>query len=467
MIQRIIGRFTEQKMIESCLNSSKAEFVAVYGRRRVGKTFLMRQYFNDKFDFYITGVYQASLKEQLRNFAEQLSIQTSQYSPIPKNWHEAFGILKNYLSSLKKSKVVIFFDELPWLDTPRSGFIRELDYFWNSWGAQQTNLKFFVCGSATTWMTNNLIGAKGGLHNIRLNPFTLRETEAYLQAQRMAWDRYTITECYMIFGGIPYYLSLLRPDMSLSQNVDTLFFGPSGELKDEFGFVFQSLFNNSTLYRRIVELLSSKAKGLTREEIIAGLKLGKGGTLTEALQNLESCDFLRKYHAYGKKERGVLYQLIDNFSLFYLKFVGNVHGADPHAWSHMTDTPKLRSWRGYAFEQICLQHLPQVKKALGIDGILTTTSAWTGSDGDNKGQIDLVIDRNDRTINLCEMKFSQMAFEITKDYHRTLIERMELFRKLTKTTKSLTLIMISIYGIKQNMYSNAIQREIVADDLFR
>lgn len=391
MAQAIIGRKEEIKQLELCNASSRAEFVAIYGRRRIGKTFLIRQFFHDDFDFYITGLYKGSMKDQLRNFAEELQAKSKSFVSQPKDWHEAFRMLRSYLENSRKKTITVFLDELPWLDTPRSKFMQELDYFWNSWGAQQERLKLYVCGSAATWMIKNLIGAKGGLHNrltcsIRLMPFTLSETEQYLQSMQIDWDRYTIMECYAIFGGIPYYLSQLHATESLNQNVDRLLFSMTGMLKDEYTFVFRSLFEDYPKYYRIVELLAKKKRGLSREEMMEALKLSKGGALTEALTNLQNCDFIRKYHSFGKKQRDAIYQLTDLFTLFYHNFMQNEDGSDEHAWSNMLDNPKRVAWMGYAFEQICLLHLPQIKQALGISGMLTEASSWIGSNGEEKAK---------------------------------------------------------------------------------
>ena len=470
MAQEIIGRKGEQEQLQLCATSGKAEFVAVYGRRRVGKTFLIRQFFHDDFDFYITGVFKGTIKEQLRNFAEELQLKSKGFVPQPNDWHEAFRLLRTYLNSVDKDTVTVFLDELPWLDTPRSKFVQELDYFWNSWGAQQDKIKLYVCGSAATWMIKNLIGAKGGLHNrltcsIRLMPFTLGETEQYLQSIHIDWERYTIMQCYAIFGGIPYYLNHLHANESLAQNVDRLLFSMNGMLKDEYSFVFRSLFEDSPKYNGVVELLSKKKKGLTREEIANGLKIPKGGVLTDVLTNLQNCDFIRKYYSFGKKQRDAIYQLTDLFTLFYHNFMKN-EVSDEHTWSNMLDNPKRVSWMGYAFEQICLLHLPQIKNALGISGMLTQSSSWVGCDGEESGQIDLVIERRDRIINLCEMKFSTEPYELTKAYVEKLRKRMSLFRRVTKTTKTLANTFVTSYGVRHGKYSEIVNSEVTMDDLF-
>lgn len=378
---------------------------------------------------------------------------------------------KNELIHSKETTKVVFMDELPWMDTPRSRFLKAFELFWNSWGCIQTDLKLIVCGSATTWMTDKFLGGKGGLHgrvtrNIPLAPFNLSETEQLLAKQGINWNRRQVLDCYMVFGGIPYYLSLLQKKLSVVQNVDALFFTQSAQLKNEYDFLFKSLFSQAETYKSVVALLAKKAMGLSRQEIIQSLKLQDNGGVSEILDNLCKCDFIRKYSAFGKTERDALFQLTDLFSLFYVKFVKGYHGQDANRWGNMLDTPTQNIWRGYAFEQVCLLHLPQIKKALGINGIQSDVCSWRSKNGERGGQIDMIIDRRDQTINLCEMKYSASQYEITKAYDEKMIQRREIFRQETKTRKALYLTMITTHGILPNKYSDDIQSEVTMEELF-
>lgn len=474
MATQIIGREQEMSLLQTCYDSDRAELVAVYGRRRVGKTFLIKNYFGSKFDFYVTGIYDGTKKEQLTFFNRQLCEYSSVPYPQVDNWFDAFDQLKHYVKTIKKDRVVIFIDELPWLDTPRSRFVKAFELFWNSWASDCPQLKLIVCGSATTWMMSHLLGSKGGLHNrvtrrIKLFPFTLYETEKFLEKQGIEWNRYQIAEAYMILGGTPYYLQMLQKGYSLSQNIDYLFFSANAELRDEYTFLFRSLFNDSSIYRSTVELLGKKAKGMTRAEMMTALRQPEGGNFSQVLENLCNCDFIRKYSAFGKKERDSMYQLTDLFTLFYLRFVKNSSGRDEHLWTNMIDSPERRAWSGYSFEQLCLHHIPQIKVRLGINGIQSDVCSWNTSatEDHDGGQIDLVIDRRDQIVNLCEMKYSSDKFEIRKKYDEEMRARRELFRMTTGTRKALHLTMVTTYGLKQNAYSGMVQSEILLDDLFR
>ncbi|MBR6491522.1 MAG: AAA family ATPase [Bacteroidales bacterium] len=475
--KQLIGREEEIRQLDDICSSGKAEFVAVYGRRRIGKTFLVDSYFRMEYDFFMAGMYEASNQEQLANFAHQLSLYSKKIQPAPSNWMEAFFHLQEYLQGLgEKGRVVVFIDELPWFDSPRSRFLKAFELFWNGWASKQDNLKLVVCGSSTSWMTNKLIGNRGGLHNrvtrqIRLRPFNLHETELFLRSKGFDLPRKQIVETYMVMGGTPFYLDMMRRSQSVAQNIDTLFFAENAPLRDEFGFLFKSLFNDSGLYKTVVETLAAKAKGLTRQEIIDASGLADNGYLSEMLENLKRCDFIRSYHAYGKKERDALYQLTDLYSLFYLRFVKDYSGRDEHRWSHSLDASA--AWQGYAFEQVCLHHIPQIKKKLGISGIQTDVSSWfarpyTDNDGTawQGGQIDLLIDRKDGVINLCEMKFSDKEYVITKDYDKNMCDRMATFRHHSKTRKALHQTMVTTFGVAHNAYWNNIQSEVMMDDLF-
>ena len=471
-MKQIFGREFEKNILHSCIDSNSPEFIAVYGRRRIGKTFLIKTYFKGKFDFYMTGVFNSSLPDMLDYFHAQLEEYSGKTWEKPRSWMQAFRQLQAYLSSLKKSKIIVFIDELPWFDTPKSKFLSALELFWNGWGNSQSKLKFIVCGSATTWMTHKLIGDKGGLHNrvtrqLYLAPFNLHETETLLNARGVRWSRHQIVECYMVLGGVPFYLDKINKSQSLTQNIDRLFFHSAGELRMEYDMLFKSLFKESAIYKKVVELLAKKSMGMTREEILHSLHLPPGGTLSEVLQNLIVCDFVREYNAFGKNQRDKLYQLSDLFTLFYLKQVkGNLrHGGD--FWRTQIDSPSHRAWSGYAFEQVCLHHIPQIKAALGIYGVQAAVSSWVGEeDGKKAGQIDLLIDRRDEVINLCEMKYSLNPYEITPTYMKHIVERVERFRKMTKTRKALHISFVTVNGLKRNKQSLLIQNEITAEDLF-
>jgi len=431
--KNIIGRKKEQDILQASLDSKKAEFIAVYGRRRIGKTFLVKQFFKDNFDFYVSGIYGVDRKTLLDRFMKRIPTFSGKK---PKNWFDAFDALKDYLQTLKKQKIVIFIDELPWFDTPKSNFIRALEEFWNTWASDRENLKLIVCGSATTWMTNKLLGDKGGLHNrvtrrIRLKPFTLYETRLYLKSQDIGWDDLEILQCHMAIGGVPFYLSMLSPEMSLAQNIDSLFFSEDEGLRSEYEFLFRSLFKNAKGYTRVIEYLATKMKGMTRKEIVRGLRITDNGKLTEILENLCKCDFLRKYSSFGKNNRELLYQLTDPYTLFYLRFVKGYNGKNGQAWSGMKDQ-KRSNWYGYAFEQVCFQHINQIRFKLGISGIASDVCSWQyiPKTQDEKGvQIDMLINRADGEINLCEMKYSSDEFEMTAEEMKRLNNRASTFKK--------------------------------------
>ncbi len=472
LMTHLVGRDNEINLLNTYYKSTKSEFIAVYGRRRVGKTFLIRSVFKTRFSFQITGIYNAPLKQQLLNFNITLNNSSKKNNyKLATNWITAFSQLSDYLSK-KRGKKLIFIDELPWFDTRKSGFIQAFEHFWNSWASARNDVILIVCGSATSWMINKLINNKGGLHNrvtkkIKLLPFTLHECELFLRSKKIKLDKYQIVQLYMTMGGIPYYWDEVGRGLSAMQNIENICFSPNGLLQNEFENLYRSLFDNYNNHLKIIKALSKKTKGLSREEIIKISKLPNAGSTTTLLKELEESGFIRKYAPFGKKNRESLYQLVDFFSLFYIKFIENTQIENKKNWQSILDTPRYRAWSGYAYEQICMYHLPQIKHKLGITGVHTNISSWRSKKSKNGAQIDLVIERRDNIINLCEMKFSVAPFIISKKYANELKNKIETFKIETNTRKSVFLTMLTTYGVKQNINSIGLfQNEVKMKDLF-
>ena len=467
----MVGRENEIAIFEEKHLSEKSEFMALYGRRRVGKTYLIREYFKGRFTFQLTGIADATLQEQLLNFQIGYNEQHPALHQKPKNWIEAFQEIKTCIEKSKQKKKVIFIDELPWFDTPNSKFIRGLEHFWNSWASARNDVLLIVCGSAASWMINKLINNKGGLHNrvtvrLKIEPFTLRECEEFVKSKKMNLGQYQIIQLYMVFGGIPFYWDEIQKGLSASQNINTICFSKNGLLLTEFSNVFKSLFSKAEKHELIVDALAKKSKGFTRNEIITATKISDGGGLSTILNELEESGFIRKYIPFNKKNRDSLYQLSDFYTLFYLKFIKDYNINDTNFWIKTIDSPKYRAWSGYAFEQVCLHHLEQIKKGLGISGIETNTSSWRSKNSVNGAQIDLVIDRRDQVVNLCEMKFSVNEFEIDKKYDADLRNKIGVFRTETKTRKSVFMTMVTTFGLQQNQYSDNVQNDLKMNVLF-
>jgi uncharacterized protein len=467
--ETIIGRKNELEILERLYTSRKSEFAIVYGRRRVGKTFLIDQRFDAHFSFRMSALANATGEQQLAKF--QTIFNASADSDLalnspPKNWFEAFESVIKLVSQDKRSRKVLFFDELPWFDTHGSDFIIALEDFWNNWAARRTDILLIGCGSAASWMINKLILNRGGLHNriterILLQPFSLQETEAFLTSKGGVFDRYQLLELYMAMGGIPFYLDNVLVNRSVAQNIDRMFFTPGAILNIEYIALYRSLFNRYEKHVSVVEALAQKAKGLSRSELLAAAKLTDGGSTTNILDELEHSGFIKRYFPFGKSKRDALYQLIDPYSLFYLTFVKDAKAEGQGAWIAQADSPKWRAWSGYAFEYICRYHIDALKKRLGISGVYTEISTWRSQESEKGAQIDLIIDRNDRVINICEIKFSTDVYAITKTYSENLANKLRAFRSETQTKKTLFLTMITTYGLKQNAYS----QQLVNDTL--
>ncbi len=475
----MIGRKRERVLLQQKRDSDEAEFIAVYGRRRVGKTFLIREFFEQDLRFELTGIHDVDTGTQLRNFA--IALGRAIGSPIapsaPASWQEAFQQLEGALEILPQregGRRVLFFDELPWLDTHRSKFLGALGHFWNTWASRHPDVVLVVCGSAASWMIKKVLHDRGGLHNrvtcrIRLKPFTLAECEEFLRGRGIRLTRKQIVEITMVTGGIPHYLKEVGKGMSAAQVIDFLCFRPDGLLRDEFDRLYPSLFARPENHLSVVRALSNSPGGLTRNELAKKTQLPSGGGLSNVLNELEESGFVEASLKFGYDSKDKHYRLIDEYSLFYLRWIEPAKRKSI-SWENLQDTPRWRAWSGYAFESICRRHIPQIKTALGIAGLQTQQSTWTHrpKPGDGTGaQIDPIIDRRDDCIHLCEMKFANAKFTIDKRYAAQLRERREIFRIATKTRKSLFNTFITIHGVTQNPYAlELVQSEVQLDALF-
>ena len=470
----MIGRDKEKQELLEAFRSEYSEFVAVYGRRRIGKTFLIRETFDYQFTFQHSGNSHAPMEKQLAAWFASLKNYGWKGEKVPGSWIEAFSMLNELIKASRRKRKVIFIDEMPWMDTPRSFFVSALEYFWNNMASARKDVLLIVCGSATSWIINKVIKNHGGLHNrvtrqIQLRPFTLNECERYAKSMKLAFDRYAIIKGYMVFGGVPYYWSLLKKGLSIDQNIDYLVFHPTGRLHGEFEELYDSLFRSPEDYIKVVTVLGRLKIGMTREELIEKGRIANNGKLSKILGDLEYCGFIRKYRAIGSAKYKAMYQLMDNFTLFHFKFVQENKNGAPDFWMHSLDTPTYNTWNGLAFERVCFQHIAQIKQALGISGVQTNVFAWQveASDENNSGaQIDMVIDRDDHVANLCEMKFADEEYRLTQAEDKRLRHRKNRLQEVLPKRKSIFMTIVAPYGLAPNAYAGNIQKEISANELF-
>lgn len=472
-----VGREKEAQMLREALVSREAEMIAVIGRRRVGKTSLIKYVYDEHIDFEATGVQNAPLSEQLQNFALRLNHTFHDGASVfkPSNWLDAFYLLTAALDRKKKeTQMVVFFDELPWFDSHKSGFIRGLSYFWNSWAVNK-NIVVVICGSAASWMIENVVNDRGGLHNritkqIYLKPFTLTETQRYFQSRYINFDLYQIVQIYLAMGGVPHYLKAVKGDKSAVQNIDDICFAHGGLLKTEFSRLYPSLFEQAEQHIAVIRALAKSKQGLTRLQILATSKLPDNGNSSKILEELAESGFITAYYPYGKIKKDMLYRLTDEYSLFYLQFIEkNANEADG-TWQRLSQTQAFKTWSGYAFESLCLKHLPAIKQALGISGVYSVAATFykKGTKIEQGTQIDMLIDRNDHVINIFEIKFNTEVFSLTKEYADKLNQKISVFKTATKTNKQIFLTLISAFGLKHNEHSlGLVQQVLTLEDLFR
>lgn len=479
----MIGRRIEQELLQEAIEKDRAQFVVVYGRRRVGKTFLVNEFFQNRYAFKHTAV--SPLNENLKPKHNLLKIQLKEFyysmrsyglqtgEPVPADWFEAFHQLQQLLDAKRNdtNPLVVFLDELPWLDTPRAHFMPAFEHFCNDWVLSRKDIKLIVCGSATSWILDKLVNDKGGLYGrvtlpMFVEPFTLKECKEFFHEGGYAMDDYDIVQTYMAFGGIPYYLDQFRKGFSVPQNFDTLLYGRQAPLGDEFDRLFSSQFAHPGELQQIVTLLAKNRSGYTREEIAQKCGFTTGGGLTRMLSALEKSTFVTPYIPFG--ERNVKFRLSDPFCMFYLKHVKDNRNAIAY-WQSQFNSPAMLAWSGYAFEDVCRAHIRQIKNALGIGDVNTRESSWIvpGTKTERGMQVDLLIDRDDRKICLCEMKFSQGRFSVERDYAEKLQERIRRTMEFTRNTKPIISVLVTTYGLERNEYAGRFQKVVTMEDLFR
>lgn len=479
-MNNLIGRKKETEELENLYNSKKSEFVVIYGRRRVGKTFLVKELFQHKMAFYHSGLSpfdkerKIGIKDQLEAFYASLMQFGMEEGHCPNSWAEAFLMLGHLLDDMNDGcRQVIFIDELPWMDTPRSKFMVAFEHFWNSWGAWRDHVMLIVCGSATSWMLDNLINNKGGLYDrltwqIKLSPFTLSECKTFFESRQIMMSNYDLVEAYMILGGIPYYLNYFQKGESLAQNIDMLFFAKNAKLEMEFDRLFGSLFSKPDEFKAVVKQLSIRHTGFTREELAKQLGIKAGGSFSKTLEALNASDFITCYRPFGQRKNEIRYKLTDSLCRFYLNFIEGKTITDTAFWQHSQNKPQLNAWRGISFENVCFSHVCQIKKALGVENVVSSESSWIvqGDETHQGTQIDMLISRDDRIVNLCEIKFLSKEYEPQTDDETKLRTRIATLQEKLSPKQTIHLTLVTTFGLKRNAHSGIIQQIVTIGDLF-
>ena len=481
----IVGRKEEIRKLNELYDSDSAELVAIYGRRRVGKTYLVDECFEGRICFRHSGLSPIDEKEdvaiatrmrdQLEHFHRSLVLHGWKDARKPGSWLEAFYMLEDLLLEkyTDKDRILVFIDEIQWLDTPRAKFMTGFEAFWNGWACHKKNIMVIVCGSSSSWILDHMINNHGGLYGrvtceMKIHAFSLSETEKYFESKGIYLSRYDITQAYMMVGGIPYYLDQFKRELSLPQNINALFFSSKSPLQNEFDRMFASLFTNAEKMIKIIKAIGSKNKGVTRSELAEITGITDSGDLTKQLNALIAGDFIIKYASFGDSRRNTHYKLIDPFSIFYLSFMNGITDGSKTDWINMEDSPKVTAWKGYAFENVCWNHTQQIKMALQIAGVSTTESLWSkrGDETSRGTQIDLIIKRKDNVINMCEVKFYSEEFEVDKDYHLVLENRKKLLREMISKKTTIHSTLITTYGIRKRGYWSDFVNIVTMDQLF-
>lgn len=484
-MRQLACREIECKVLDQFLTSEKAEFLAIYGRRRVGKTFLIRTYFEnqDVIFFDTTGEKNARLAIQIKHFTKQISTVFYNNAPLKpgKNWDESFELLTLAINSSNVSKkIVLFFDELPWMATKNSHILQSLDYYWNQHWSKNSRIKLIVCGSSASWIIDKIVNNKGGLHNritrnILLEPFNLSKTKSFFRKTKLSITERHIVTLFMVMGGVPFYLSKIEKNLSAIQNIENLAFQHNSFFLNEFNNLFSSLFSDADIIVEMIRIIASYRYGILQDALLkkmGPLLQGKGGL--EKLHALEDAGFIMHFKSHWHKKRGIYYRVTDEYCLFYLYWIEPVKDTllkrnltEGH-WNKMTQQSSWHIWTGLAFESICYKHLPEITRALSLPGIaIPNTWRYTPTQDHKKGaQIDLLFDRDDDAITICEIKYTEKPFVITKAYAEQLQQKIAIFKEVTGTQKQIFIAMISANGVKENQYSSLLSTVLTMKDLF-
>lgn len=471
----LVGRRSERKTLEYCESTNKSELVCVYGRRRVGKTYLVEQTLSPYFAFHVVGSKNAKTSEQLREFGLELIDRGDQNPNPPVSWREAFNRLYKVVTSADApksphGKAVVFIDEFPWFCRQRSDFLSAFSTFWNRRSSAGQKLLVIICGSATSWVIDHLLESADDLaarvtESIFLEPFTLGESERYFNDRGFGWDRETIIETHMVFGGLPFFFSLMHPHLSLWENIDRLCLAPRAQLKNETMMLLESTMRRSRVYVDLFALLARHKYGVRKQAAFEALGYSSG-QFAAATQEAIKCGYIREYRNLGKPQRPKYLQLVDPFILFHYHLIDPPKAEAPKCWSDfVADQGRYSNWRGNAFEIVCLYHVRQLKAALGIGGISTKEYPWMSGSGAGGAQIDLVIERADRVIDLCEMKFTSGPFELTREAERELVRKREVYRRETDTRYACKIVLVSVSGTTGTC-DGEIAQQLDVNDLF-
>ncbi len=483
-MKKIIARDLELELFKKIISSSQAEFLAVYGRRRVGKTYIIREFFAERSTFCeVTGLKGEPMSRQLSEFATAISGVFFNHASIgtPDNWHAAFELLLKTVSSWnRKEPFILFLDELPWLSTLHSDCLSALDHYWNKFFSRMPHFKLIICGSAASWILDKVINAKGGLHNrltqtLLLKPFDLSQTAAYLKYLGIRWSEKQILAIYMAIGGIPFYLDQLEKKESVVQNINRLCFTEGGFLQTEFSKLFSSLFDMAIENMRFVRAIAAHRNGIERAVLLEKLKLPSGGNASARLGELEAAGFIKSYRPYGKTVRNTFYRVVDEYVLFYFHWIeGPLSSGHPFAlgyWDTKQKAPDFLAWSGLAFENICLKHVEKIRNQLGLSRIGCAYSSWSYTPAkkslESGAQIDLLIDRDDGVITLCEIKYCDRVYGLDKSTAKNLLNKIEVFKSVTHTHKQVEMVLVSTFGVKPGVWvDEVLVKNMAASALF-
>ncbi|MFH1831150.1 MAG: ATP-binding protein [Pseudomonadota bacterium] len=442
-MRKFVGRHNYLKKLENIWNQHKVGLISIYGRRRVGKTELIRVFSRNKAAWIFEAIEGENTASQIKHFLNQLS----QFTKEPylrdldyKDWPPVFDLLSNKIK--QKKDLIVAFDELSWMAARKTKLISYIKYYWDKEWKYHPHLLLILCGSVASWMVKNVVRSNalyGRIsENILLDPLKPFEVAEFIGKKR---GKKEILEYLLSFGGIPKYLEEMDFNQSIQINIDRTCFSASGFFVDEADKIFYNQFKETHIYKQIVRCLSESS--LPLKDISQKIKIPSGGGLKRYLDNLisagivDSINDIRNFKL-GKVPR---YYMIDELMRFHLQFVSpNIseikHTHSASRFDKFTKN-KWHPFMGNAFERFCLKHRYLIAQILGFDSKVTACGSLLNNNR-NGFQYDLVYLRSDGVVSLCEIKY------LSDKPGTDLIKEMEAKLRVTDMPKDITVEKILI-----------------------
>jgi AAA+ ATPase superfamily predicted ATPase len=408
-MKQFIGRKVEIAQLTALIDLPRPSIAVIYGRRRVGKSELIRHVTQGKNVLSFEGLEGQPKHKQIKNFLFQLSAQSNIREKNISDWPDALILLRTLTQD---GQWIIILDEFQWMANYQNELVSVIKMIWEKYLSQNPDLTLILCGSIASFMKSKVLKSSAlyGRTDYELNLHELNLSEISEFFPGKGSDE--VIDTAMLVGGIPKYLELISEYPSLYDALEPLAFSQDGFFKTEYDRLFASHFGKKPIFMKIIQTLATNPYGLTTGKLAKEMQVASGGTLCHQLDDLESAGFLHSIIPFDKPEGSKLrkYILMDAYVRFYHSIIrGSMKETTPpntqfHA---IMSSPRYAAWAGMAFEFLCMRHHKEISRILGFHGIPYTAGPFFQRKTlDTPGvQIDLLFERSDKILVLCEMKY--------------------------------------------------------------